>query len=301
MRIIGVLKRILLVLLIFVAVCCFVGVFDGSPFNILISHRGLHQPSPRVMPTYRQNKTIAIATRNHEEHCEFRSKLVIFASFEPQSFAQNKFRSLKGQMATCRLPGGTTCEFTENAAQYATADVLYVHECFHERSERAYLHQILLHYNLGPEIFACNTGDSTRADIRISYTSSSIIRLPYLCLAGVRQHTLDALVLSPPTNRHNIVMFVSDCNSKFSKWRYEYLKQLMKYVQIDSYGLCLHNTEMRATRKERDRFKLKMDLIREKRYKFLICFENSVTSEYVTEKIWHAYMTQTIPIYSIYA
>ena len=71
----------------------------------------------------------------------------------------------------------------------------------------------------------------------------------------------------------------------------------MKYVQIDSYGQCFHNTEMRTTRKDRDRFKLKLDLIRNKGYKFLISFENSVIHEYVTEKIWHAYMTQTIPIY----
>ena len=42
---------------------------------------------------------------------------------------------------------------------------------------------------------------------------------------------------------------------------------------------------------------IKLNLIKTKRYKFLIAFENSVVSEYVSEKIWHAYLSQTIPIY----
>ena len=300
MRTIGSVKRVLLVIAIFVTVCCFVELlFDVSIFNIsfLKSSQGLWQLGPHGITKYRLNKTAAKVLPGHGEQCKIPNKLVIFARFKPESFARNKFRSLKAQAATCRLPGATTCEFTEDEGQYTTADVLYVHECFHDRAERAHPRQILLHYNLGPEIFPCNTGDSTQADMRISYTSSSTITLPYLCLAGVRQHTLNALAMSPPTNRRKVAMFVSDCNSKFSKWRREYLRQLMNHIQIDSYGLCFHNTEMRTTRKDHDYFKLKLDLIRNKRYKFLISFENSVIREYVTEKIWHAYMTQTIPIY----
>jgi len=297
MRTVGVI-RILLAVAIFIAACCFV--FNVSIFDILYNASEQEvQFSSHQMTRYRLNRTavkITTGTR-HGKNCKISNKLVIFASFQPHSFAKNKFRSLQVQMGTCHLLGKKTCEFTESEAQYATADVIYVHECFHDRAERAHPHQVLLHYNLGPEIFECNTGSSTMADMRISYTSSSIIRLPYLCLAGVRQHTLDALTMSPPTNRHKIAMFVSDCNSGFSKWRSDYLRQLMKYIPIDSYGRCFHNTEMKVTRRERDRFKLKLDLIKDKGYKFLISFENSIAPEYVTEKIWHAYMTQTIPIY----
>ena len=301
MRIIGTAKSILLLIGILTAVYCLVElVFNFSIFDVtsfLKSGEGeLKQRSRGSYQTAGDSAAFeAIHVRGGQ--CKNVNKLVIFASFKPHSFAQNKFRNFKREMAGCRLPGKISCEFTEDEARYTTADVMYVHECFHDRAARAHLHQILLHYNLGPEIFPCNTGNSTQADMRISYTSSSIISLPYLCLAGVRQPTLQALVMSPPNNRHKIAMFVSDCNSGFSKWRSGYLKQLMKYVEIDSYGHCFHNTDMQPTRKDQGYLKLKLDLIRNKGYKFLISFENSVTPDYITEKIWHAYMTQTIPIY----
>ena len=305
MRIIGAVKRILLLAVILIAVYCLVElIFNVSTVSTPSTDLEQFLPRPHEVTggrgtLRRRNEKAVNVIRGRGQHCKIQSKLVIFGSFKSQvqSFAQNKFKSFNRQMAGCRLPGEVTCEFTENETQYTNADVLYVHECFHDRAEPASPHQILLHYNLGPEIFQCNTGESTEADMRISYTSSSIIRVPYLCLAGVRKPLLDALALSPPTNRHKIAMFVSDCNSGFSRWRRDYLRQLMKYVRIDSYGHCFHNTEMKSTRKERNYLKLKLDLIRDKGYKFLISFENSVTTEYVTEKIWHAYMTQTIPIY----
>ena len=281
---------------IFVVSCClFELIFDVSLFNISVLKPFSLKPvqsSPHEAGGYFKK-----AVPSLRKKCEIPNKLVIYASFKPHSFARKRFQSFQTQVATCRLPAAATCEFTEREEQYVTADVLYVHECFHDRSERAHPRQILLHYNLGPEIFPCNTGNFTQADMRISYTTSSTVALPYVCLPGVRQPTLDALAMSPPINRQRIAMFVSDCHSQTSKWRLDYLRELMKHVPIDSYGQCLHNIEMQSTRKDQDYLKLKLDLIREKGYKFLISFENSVTREYVTEKIWHAYMTQTIPIY----
>ena len=297
MRIIGAVKRILVLAVILIAVSCLVKLgLNVLIFNESPSDQKQFPQRPRGTRNRQNGTAVDAAIPGHGEQCKIQSTLVIFASLT-MSFAQNKFRSFNRQMAACRLPGKITCEFTENEAQYANADVLYVHECFQDRAERAHPDQILLHYNLGPEIFPCNTGKATKADMRISYTSSSVIRLPYVCLAGVRQPLLDALAMSPPIDRQKIAMFVSDCESGYSRWRRNYLKQLMKYVQIDSYGHCFHNTEMKSTRKEHNYLKLKLDLIRNKGYKFLISFENSVTPEYVTEKIWHAYMTQTIPIY----
>ena len=287
-------KKLLLVAAIFVVSCCLIElIFDVSIFNtILKSNQELGQFAPHEVAGYFKK-----ALPSHWKKCEIPNKLVIFAGFKPHSFARKRFQSFQTQVTTCHLPAAATCEFTESEEEYSTADVLYVHECFCDRLERAHPQQILLHYNLGPEILPCNTGDLTQADLRISYTTSSAVALPYACLPGVRQPTLDALALSPPTGRQKIAMFVSDCHSKTSKWRLDYLRELMKQIPIDSYGQCLHNTEMPSTRKGQDYLKLKLDLIREQGYKFLISFENSVTREYVTEKIWHAYMTQTIPIY----
>ena len=74
----------------------------------------------------------------------------------------------------------------------------------------------------------------------------------------------------------------------------------MKHIKIDSYGKCLHNTVMESTRKDTktvNHYDLKVDILKKKKYKFLISFENVANSEYITEKIWHAYITQAIPIY----
>jgi len=115
-------------------------------------------------------------------------------------------------------------------------------------------------------------------------------------LPRIKQPILEALRLDPPTHRRGIAMFISDCRS----WRRKYLEELMAYIKIDSYGRCLHNTVMAESREvtnDSNPFDIKIDIIKKKRYKFLIAFDNTVTSEYITEKIWHGYLSQTIPIY----
>ena len=228
--------------------------------------------------------------------CKDRSEIVVYSKLRDK-FSIERFRNYEND---CKLPNGVTCLYTEDDSLYTTADVLYVHECFSFCETPAYPEQIVIHYNLGPEIRQCNNKTIHSSDIRISYSTSSTIPFLYLCLPGIKQPVMDALRLEPPSNRHGIAMFVSDCDFWFSKWRYDYLKELMHYIEIDSYGKCLHNTVMNSTRQDTktvNHYDLKIELLKQKRYKFLICFENTPVSEYITEKIWHAYISQTIPIY----
>ena len=230
--------------------------------------------------------------------CKDQSKLIVYSKLT-QNFAADDFRDYQKSVVDCKLPDGVTCLYTEDDSLYGTADVLYIHECFSLCETPAYPEQIVLRYNLGPEIEdrPCNNGTIQVADIKISYHISSSIPWLYLCLPGIKQPLMDALKLGVPSNRHGIAMFVSDCKATFSQWRYKYLTELMKYIKIDSYGKCLHNTAMNSTRQDIKKFDIKVDLLKKKRYKFLIAFENTHVSEYITEKIWHAYMSQTIPIY----
>jgi len=78
-------------------------------------------------------------------------------------------------------------------------------------------------------------------DIRVSYKTLVTIPMLYLCLPRIKQPILKALRLDPPSDRHGIAMFVSNCHSHLL-WRRNYLKELMEYINIDSYGGCLHNT-----------------------------------------------------------
>ena len=230
--------------------------------------------------------------------CEDQSKLIVYSKLR-DDFPADNFRDYKKSVGDCKLPNGITCSYTEDDSLYSTADVLYIHECFSYCETPAYPEQIVVRYNMGPEIEfrPCNNASIQVADIKTNYHVSSTIPWLYLCTSDIKQPLMDALRLGVPSNRHGIAMFISDCKANFSQWRYKYLKELMKYIKIDSYGKCLHNTAMKSTRQDTKKFDIKLDILKKKRYKFLIAFENTHVSEYISEKIWHAYMSQTIPIY----
>jgi len=73
--------------------------------------------------------------------------------------------------------------------------------------------------------------------------------------------------------------------------RIDFFKRLSNYKQVDSLGPCLNNTGKLAPM-EHDKF---IEMISE--YKFIITFENTQIDEYITEKIFHGYYSQIIPIY----
>ena len=260
------------------------------------------RPGSKNAPTCPNSGHTKAATDNKiNSLCKDQNKLVVYSKLI-DDFPAARFRDYQKAVTDCKFPDGVTCSYTEDDSLYSTADVLYIHECFSFCETPAYPDQIVVRYNLGPEIELrpCNNGTIQVAGIKINQHTSSTIPWLYLCLPGIKQPLMDALRLGVPSNRHGIAMFVSDCKANFSQWRYKYLKELMKHIKIDSYGKCLHNTAMKSTRQDTktvSHYDLKVDILKKKRYKFLIAFENTHVSEYITEKIWHAYMSQTIPIY----
>ena len=230
--------------------------------------------------------------------CKNQSQIILYSK-PTVKFVDRFFGDLQNSVGDCKLPDGITCLYTKDDDVYSTADVLFIHECFSACETPAYPEQLVARFNYGPEINyrPCNNRTIHEADIKINYHTSSSVPWLYLCIPENKQPVMDALKLDIPSNRRGIAMFVSDCKVSYSQWRYEYLKELMEYIDIDSYGKCLHNTEMESTRRDIEHYTIKVDLLVKKRYKFVIAFENSQVSEYITEKIWHAYMSQTIPIY----
>lgn len=99
--------------------------------------------------------------------------------------------------------------------------------------------------------------------------------------------------LYPKPEKAPVMMMISNCKAK--NRRGEYLQQLMKYIQIDSYGGCLKNKEIPPEMKGWPWYEVKWNLT--SRYKFVISFENSIGEDYVSEKLFHSFIAGSVPIY----
>lgn len=80
--------------------------------------------------------------------------------------------------------------------------------------------------------------------------------------------------------------------------RDSYVEELMKYIQVDSYGECLNNKDLpfhlrdpAATFEHNDL----LDLLAE--YKFALAFENAYCDDYMTEKLIRPLHIGVVPIY----
>lgn len=87
----------------------------------------------------------------------------------------------------------------------------------------------------------------------------------------------------------------SGCNPPSD--RDAYVNELMKHINIDSYGRCLNNKEL----PERLKSPLTMhdDALKEfvGKYKFALTFENAICDDYITEKLWRPLAAGVIPVY----
>jgi hypothetical protein len=82
---------------------------------------------------------------------------------------------------------------------------------------------------------------------------------------------------------------VSNCDASS---RITFFERLSKYKKVDSYGKCLKNTDETIPKGSGRDY---LDFIG--RHKFTICFENSKSKYYLTEKLRNAWLAGTIPIY----
>ncbi|XP_018564446.1 alpha-(1,3)-fucosyltransferase C-like [Anoplophora glabripennis] len=121
----------------------------------------------------------------------------------------------------------------------------------------------------------------------MTYRSDSDIMRPY----GYYQKA--TTVYKMPTaadvqqRPHKIVWMVSNCNAMSN--RNDLFEKLNKHIPIDVYGTCGNKSCPKETFDEcYDRLATN--------YKFYLSFENSICSEYVTEKLYAALMRDFVPI-----
>ena len=87
--------------------------------------------------------------------------------------------------------------------------------------------------------------------------------------------------------RRLVAWMASDCFPKNK--RNEYVNILQRHIPIDIYGGCGNLTCLPRLSKECDQ---KIN----KKYKFYLAFENSLCSDYITEKVWRRLNGEIVPI-----
>ena len=93
-----------------------------------------------------------------------------------------------------------------------------------------------------------------------------------------------------------LVNFVqSDCGTPSD--RDTYVKELMKYMKVDSYGKCVHNKDLPAHLVDPiGGMDAKDFMMLQAKYKFTLVLENAICEDYITEKLWRPLHVGSVPV-----
>jgi glycosyl transferase family 10 (putative fucosyltransferase) len=121
-------------------------------------------------------------------------------------------------------------------------------------------------------------------DITMTYRIDSDIPVPYMDPIYI-----DWLLRSPGPKTDLVNAFISSDIDQSG--RIGYLKELMSYLNVHSYGKTLNN----MTLKNDEGIASKAYSIAG--YKFSLAFENAIAKDYVTEKFFHPLIMGSVPVY----
>ncbi|MGX9145833.1 glycosyltransferase family 10 domain-containing protein [Mesorhizobium sp. 128a] len=123
----------------------------------------------------------------------------------------------------------------------------------------------------------------------MTHETRSDVWTPYLPPASWWKDTL-ARPIMPKTKAASVALFQSAGTN--SSRRVDLATELTRYIQIDSYGRYLNNRSVAGPDLGP---KTKIETIA--RHRFCFAMENAIETDYVTEKIYDAFMAGTVPIY----
>lgn len=123
-------------------------------------------------------------------------------------------------------------------------------------------------------------------DIKMTYKQDSDVVVSYIEPQFEEElHFID----SENINKSLINVFVS---SPFNESkRFEYLFELMKHLDVHSYGRMYNNKLLKNDNGRPTK------LLTYSKYKFTLAFENAVAKDYVTEKFYEPLISGSVPIY----
>jgi hypothetical protein len=121
-------------------------------------------------------------------------------------------------------------------------------------------------------------------DVWMSYHLDADVVCPYYDYS-----MLETLYGAPASKTGDVCMFVSSPVNQSR--RLEYLRELMRYISVDSYG----RVQRTCTLPNDAGYTSKLEAIRS--YKFTVAFENAVSKDYVTEKLFEPLVAGSVPVY----
>ena len=258
-----------------------------SQFNLYILQTNVNSEATTNLPykncTYEKNVTI---------YMDAFMKLV-------NSFVGSQYQDFLLRSRDCEpLPGGGRCIFNYNNNH--SDGILYYGNYNELPYIRIFDDQIVIVFTMEAESGRfCHLPTPDKYDIKVSYKRDSTIPFPFFCNFNESRRIVEMGQPNLPSgNRKLIAGFIKNCIE--TEWRNNYLKELLKYVHVDQWGSCLKNTpgDFYKSRYNGNFRESKLDFLKENPYKFLISFENIPNdTDYVTEKVYHGYLSRTIPIY----
>ena len=143
---------------------------------------------------------------------------------------------------------------------------------------------------------------ATKKGIALFNITSTVSRYSDYPLHLHYLHTLEHLLQPVRTPAHlkskkdlGLVIFLqSGCNPPSD--RDAYVKELMKFISVDSYGKCLHNKDLPEHLHNPLTFGTDDVLDIVGKYKFALSFENALCQDYFTEKFWRPLYAGSVPI-----
>ncbi|XP_047628477.1 alpha-(1,3)-fucosyltransferase 10 [Phacochoerus africanus] len=92
-----------------------------------------------------------------------------------------------------------------------------------------------------------------------------------------------------------LVYVQSDCDPPSD--RDSYVRELMTYIEVDSYGECLRNRDLPQPLNSPASMDAEGFYRILAQYKFILAFENAVCDDYITEKFWRPLKLGVVPVY----
>jgi len=173
---------------------------------------------------------------------------------------------------------------------YAQADVLWFHiPSWTEQASKNRSSQLLAGFSMeSPANYPHmnNRIYMKQFDLELSYRSCS--QVPVYYLSGDKEHLLMQEALEFEKKKPALAYINSNCDAPSG--RAKIMREVMEIgstLQVDSYGACDNNMGSSSI----DKVSVMAG------YMFCVAMENSISKDYVTEKLWDALQAGCIPVY----